>query len=55
MRRGIKEIDAAGTLVVQLALRWLLRDADLEAAGLPAPGEGKRYLAYSELVWLTRP
>lgn len=33
----------------------IMMDADLEAAGLPAPGEGRRYLADGRLSWLRRP
>ncbi len=33
----------------------IMMDADLEAAGLPAPGEGKRSIAGGELGWLRRP
>ena len=33
----------------------IMVDADLEAAGLPAPGEGRRALADSRLAWLGRP
>lgn len=33
----------------------IMMDAELEAAGLPAPGEGKRLLAESRFAWLQRP
>jgi GDPmannose 4,6-dehydratase len=33
----------------------IMMDADLEAAGLPTPGEGKRCLADRRLGWLRRP
>ncbi len=33
----------------------IMLDADLEAAGLPAPGIGKRCLANARLAWLGRP
>ncbi len=33
----------------------IMVDADLEAAGLPAPGEGKRCLAGGHLAWLRSP
>jgi GDPmannose 4,6-dehydratase len=33
----------------------IMMDADLEAAGLAAPGEGKRCLAHRRLGWLRRP
>ena len=42
----------------QVRFRDLVRimmDADLEAAGLPAPGEGKRCIADGRLGWLRRP
>lgn len=37
------------------ALVRIMMDAELEAAGLPAPGEGKRLLAESRFAWLLRP
>ncbi|PTL36712.1 GDP-mannose 4,6-dehydratase [Candidatus Methylomirabilis limnetica] len=33
----------------------IMMDADLEAAGLPAPGEGKRCLTDGRLAWLRKP
>jgi GDPmannose 4,6-dehydratase len=33
----------------------IMVDVDLEAAGLPAPGEGKRCLVDGQLAWLRRP
>jgi len=33
----------------------IMADADLEAVGLPAPGEGKRCLADGQFAWLRRP
>ncbi|MGH7422970.1 MAG: GDP-mannose 4,6-dehydratase [Candidatus Methylomirabilales bacterium] len=33
----------------------IMADADLEAMGLPAPGEGKRCLADGQFAWLNRP
>jgi GDPmannose 4,6-dehydratase len=33
----------------------IMADADLEALGLPAPGEGKRCLADGQFAWLGRP
>ena len=33
----------------------IMVDADLEAAGLAAPGEGKRCIADQELTWCGRP
>jgi len=33
----------------------IMVDADLEAEGLPAPGEGKRYLDDDQFQWLGRP
>jgi GDPmannose 4,6-dehydratase len=33
----------------------IMMDADLEAAGLPAPAEGQRCIAASPLTWLRRP
>jgi GDPmannose 4,6-dehydratase len=33
----------------------IMMDADLEAAGVPAPAEGKRHLADGQFGWLRRP
>lgn len=33
----------------------IMMDADLEAAGLPSPGEGKRWLTNGAFQWLRRP
>ena len=33
----------------------IMVDADLEAAGLPSPEEGKRYIPAGKLTWLGRP
>jgi GDPmannose 4,6-dehydratase len=33
----------------------IMMDADLEAAGLPAPGQGKRCLTDGRLAWLRKP
>jgi GDPmannose 4,6-dehydratase len=33
----------------------IMLDADLEAAGVPAPGDGKRCLADGRLAWIKRP
>ena len=35
-------------------LVWIMMDADLEAVGLPAPGNGKQVLARERLAWLRR-
>ncbi len=36
-------------------ISYVMVDADLEAAGRPAPGEGKRCLAGGHLAWLRSP
>lgn len=33
----------------------IMMDADLEAVGLPAPGEGKRAIAGGRFEWLRKP
>lgn len=33
----------------------IMLDADLEAVGLPAPGQGTRRLTDGRLAWLRRP
>jgi hypothetical protein len=43
-----------GPTVTFRDLVWIMVDADLEAAGLPAPGQGKRCLTDGRLTWLTK-
>lgn len=43
------------TLVTFRELVRIMVDADLDAAGLPTPGEGKHCLADGRLAWRRRP